>query len=160
MLKWSRFSLCFYSHIMYTYVRVIKYLHLHTHVELMSVHMLLLLPRLLQRLSGWYVSHAWEEHVYIYDRLIECWFESDDRTARTVGRYRRRGRARLVIAIKNTRDNRLDYLLIRSAFVPYKIALTSPFRRPHCEKMNLIFRLIVGQREKRDTPGLVTVMAI
>lgn len=34
---------------MYTYVHVIKYLRLYTYVELTSVHMLLLLPRLSQR---------------------------------------------------------------------------------------------------------------
>lgn len=87
----------------------------------------------------------------IYYRLIECRFESDDTTTRMASYYRRPWQRKIGTAIKNTRDNRLDYLLIRSALVPYKIALTSPFRPPHCEKMNLIFRLIARDREKSET---------
>lgn len=117
-------------------------------MESASMDVSLLLQRLSQCLSGWYVLRP-GRNACIYYRLIECRFESDDTTARSAGHYQRQWRGTIGIAIKNTRDNRLDYLLIRSVFVPYKIALTSPFRSVALwKKMNLIFRLIAGQKRK------------
>lgn len=97
-------------------------------------------------MSGWCVLMLGATRTFI--RLIERRFESDDTTARTAGHYQRPLPGKIGTAIKSSRDNPPGLF---THPVLYKIALTSPLHRPHCEKMNLIFRLIAGDREKSET---------